>query len=147
MSNQPPSFKKVNELKKLIHMEESARAQYLAEKTAKIQPFLNENATIASLANSAINAVVLAQIQNGGVQSVTPEVLADCLKLAKQISDAQQVRKWEGFRDCLVDQREAEVPGYLVWAADKFGVDVSEAAIRELIAKADAAREAAVEKH
>lgn len=121
----------VNDLKKknierLVQTTEAGKAQYLAEKVAKIQPFLNENSNIATIENSAINAVMLAGVQHGGVPPIEEQAawIERCMALAKAISAAQLKRKWEGFRDCLADQGETEVPPHLVWAAGKAGVTI-----------------------
>ncbi len=139
MSDKPRSFRAEKEVEKMIQMSDTAKLQYLAEKVAKIQPFLNENANIAGIKNSAINAVVLARIQHSGLPSAEERsaVFEDCLALAGMISDAQLKRKWEEFRDCVVDRREAEIPEHLIWAAGKAGVDLAESTLKGLIREAD----------
>lgn len=122
-------LKKKNEAKameRMIQTTEAGKAQYLAEKVAKVQPFLNENGTIAQIQASALNAVILAELQHSGVPKLEQqqEVFERCLAMADLISNAQLKRKWEGFRDCLKDQGETEVPPHLVWAAAKCGVEI-----------------------
>lgn len=139
MSNKPPSLKPLSAEQRMVQMTDAAKERYLAEKVGKIQPFLNENANIATIKNSAINAVVLAEIQCKGTPPVEeqPAMLERCLALAARISDAQLVRKWEDFRDCLVDQRETEVPPHLVWAAKQCGVDIGEVELKNRVRAVD----------
>lgn len=142
-------IKDTHALQKLIHMNETARMQYLGEKAAKIQPFLNENAGIAIVTNSAINAVVLAHIQHSGVPSDADQeaVFKSCVAMAEKISTAQLKRKWQDFQKCVIDQREAEISEHLVWAAEQAGVDLTEATLKGLIREADARKAKLLEEH
>lgn len=126
---------------KMIQMTDEAKARYLDETVMKIQPFLTENSNIASIRNSAINAVLLAEVQRNGTPPVDQQdaVVEKCVALAERISSAQLKRKWEDFRTCLLDQRVLEVQPQFIWAAEKCGVDLSDATMKGFIRARDEA--------
>lgn len=131
---------------KLIQMTDEAKERYLAETVLKIQPFLNENSNIASIRNSAINAVLLAQVQFAGAPPIEEQgaVVERCVALAERISAAQLKRKWEDFRTCLIDQRITEVQPQFIWAAEKCGVDLNDQTMKGMLKEADARKQAPV---
>lgn len=142
MSNIRP----LSDVDRMIQMTDEAQARHLVEIVQKIQPFLNENSNIASIRNSAINAVLLAEVQHSGVPALDQQagMVERCLALSKRISDAQLRRKWEDFRACLVDQRVTEVQPQFIWAAEQSGVDLKPKVLKDLVKEADARNQAPV---
>lgn len=131
---------------KMIQMTDGAKERYLAETVMKIQPYLNENSNIASIRNSAINAVLLAEVQKNGTPPLDQQaaMVEKCVALAERISTAQLKRKWEDFRTCLIDQRLTEVQPQFIWAAEKCGVDLGDQTMKGLLKEADARKQAPV---
>lgn len=107
-----------------IHVPGKAMEQLQAERGEQVSKHITELNTAMSVQNSAVNAVVLASIQHGGLPADPAAHFAKCKEYATLIADDQLVMRAERIRDLLKDLNIHQAQPALEWACAQVGVEL-----------------------
>lgn len=123
-----------------IHLTDAGMQQLLAERDQTTQEHLDQMNKAQAVKGSAINAVVLAAIQHGGlpVSGGEQEFFDRAKKLAGIISDDQLVNRANDIKALLKELKIYQARDAIVWGCKQAGVSLFEGDARETDAEISA---------
>ncbi len=131
----PPPFRPMNQLSHLkpppggvILRPEAAEENRIAEENNRAQATLNELAAIHQDENDLVDGMISAAITADGAVGLDPATVARIEELAKEINERRQRKKWLNVAALLADlgiKETGKGQRHMVWAAKRFGVELT----------------------
>lgn len=116
-----------------IHLTDAGMEQLLKERDATMQEHLNQLNNAQAVKGSALNSVVLAAVQHGGLPPVSQQAafFEAAKNLATIISDEQLVNRAKGIKALVKELNVHQARDAIVWSCKEAGVDLFDADPRD----------------